>query len=480
MASLKKNILLNYVNTITGIIFPIITFPYASRILHPEGIGVVNFHNSIISYIILFTSLGIPLYAVKEVAKYRDDIYMRNKVSVEITLLSLLLSALGYVAVFLIAQFSPQINENITLFYVLSLSILFNALGVNWFYQAVEEFQFITIRALIIRILAALSLFIFVKKEGDIIAYALISIGSTVGNNLINFYHLRKFIQLHSLCGKRLDLRRHLKPTLRIFVLNIITSLYIQLNTVMLGYLDGDYAVGIYSAGNKLSHIILSVVSSMSAVMLPRCSNLVSNGKTEEFANVIKKSLNLILMLSLPFTFALMLLSEPLVFIFCGSSFSASIPVVYWTAPIIIFIALTNIIGIQVLYPLGKEKLVIFSTLVGALLNLALNFVLIPLYSAIGTAVSTLMAELAVFIVQIWIGRKYFPVRFMDKEKMHYLIGSMIMVLVIVPVVMFTDGYWLQLIVSAIVGVLAYGLYLLAIKDVMFLNIVNQFIKYRK
>ena len=125
MSSLKTNVLLNYINTITGIIFPVITFPYASRILLPDGIGIVNFQSSIIGYIVLFTSLGIPLYAVKEVAKYRDDIALRNKTTAEITILSLLLSLLGYVVVFLIGKFVPQINANISLFYILSSTILF-------------------------------------------------------------------------------------------------------------------------------------------------------------------------------------------------------------------------------------------------------------------------------------------------------------------------------------------------------------------
>ena len=188
MSSLKTNVLFNYINTITGIIFPVITFPYASRILLPEGIGVVNFQLSIINYIVLFTSLGIPLYAVKEVAKYRDDIALRNKTTIEITILSLLLSLLGYIAVFIIGKFVPQINANISLFYILSLTVMFTSLGVNWFYQAIEDFKFITIRAVIIRTLAAGCLFLFVKDKSDLLIYGAVTVGSTVGNNLINLY----------------------------------------------------------------------------------------------------------------------------------------------------------------------------------------------------------------------------------------------------------------------------------------------------
>lgn len=160
-SSIKKNILLNGINTITSIIFPIITFPYAARILLPDGIGIINFFNSIIGYITLLASLGIPLYAVKEVAKYRDNRKERDKITIEILCLSFILCLFGYIAVLLLAKYIPQIHQDAPLFYILSLSIIFTAIGVNWFYQAIVDFNFITIRANIIRTLTAAAQFIF-------------------------------------------------------------------------------------------------------------------------------------------------------------------------------------------------------------------------------------------------------------------------------------------------------------------------------
>ena len=161
MSSLKGNIILNYINTLSGLIFPIVTFPYAARMLQPEGIGVVNFQNSIIGYIVLLTSLGIPLYAVREIAKCRSNIELRNQTTVEIIFLSFILCVFGYLIVFFIGLLVPRVQEELTLFYILSSSILFTAIGVQWFYQGIEDFLFITIRGLIIRFLCAISLFIF-------------------------------------------------------------------------------------------------------------------------------------------------------------------------------------------------------------------------------------------------------------------------------------------------------------------------------
>ena len=218
MASLKANVVFNFLNTITGIVFPVITFPYAARILLPDGIGAVNFLQSIIAYIVLLTSLGIPMYAVREVAKYRDDIAKRNTVTIEITLLSLFLCLGGYIIVWMLGNFISQIHSQLALFYVLSLTILFTSLGVNWFFQAIEDFKFITVRAVIFRLLAAMALFLFVKSKDDLLVYAFVTVGSTVGNNIINFIHLRKYIDIGNIPWKHLRIWKHLKPSFNIFV----------------------------------------------------------------------------------------------------------------------------------------------------------------------------------------------------------------------------------------------------------------------
>lgn len=474
MASLKTNVIFNYINTITGLIIPVITFPYASRILLPEGIGTVNFLSSIVSYIVLFTSLGIPLYAVKEIARCRDDVELRNKTTIEITVLSILLCLIGYIIVILLGTLIPRINSNLGLFYVLSLSILFTSIGVQWFYQGIEDFKFITIRALIIRVLAAVSLFLFVKDKNDLLIYGAITVGSTVGNNFINFFHLRKYIPFSSFTKYRLDIKRHIKPALHIFVLNLIISIYVNLNTIMLGFMDGDYAVGLYTAANKLPHIILSLVTSMGVVLLPRCSNLIASNRMEEFSQVCDKAFKLVLMIALPATFGLILLSTPIIKIFCGNDFTGAVPVLYWTSPVILFIGLTNVIGIQILYPLGKENIVIYSTIGGAVVNLMLNIVLIPQYSAVGAGISTFAAELAVLIVQIYIGRKYIPVKITKKSNLTYLISSLIMTTSVLVMIQFLDNIWLKILVGASLGGAVYFISLLMFRDSLTLNIIKQ------
>ncbi|MDE6264233.1 MAG: flippase [Paramuribaculum sp.] len=465
MVSVKGNIILNGINTITGIIFPVITFPYAARVLLPEGIGAVNFLNSIVSYIVLLTSLGIPMYAVKEVAKYREDKDQRDKITVEIIILSTALCLIGYLGVWALAKFVPQIHSQSALFFILSLTILFNAIGVNWFYQGIEDFKFITIRAIIIRTLAAAALFIFVKDSSDLLIYGIIVVGSTVGNNFINFLHLRKYLNPHNLKLRELEISKHVKPSLQVFILNLIISLYIQLNSIMLGFMSGDDAVGFFTAGTKISHIGLTIISSIGTVLLPRCSHLIKTGDMNGFKSIINKSLNVTLALSLPMTIGLMVLAAPITLIFCGYEYVSAIPVLLLNAPVIIFVSLTNVMGIQILYPMDKIRLVIWSVTGGAIMNIVFNLILIPSYGATGAAIATLIAEFAVLIIQLICGQSYYPFKIKDIINVRYLLGAIIMGIATYAIVFKIPSYSIKLLIGVPVGIIIYSTYLIFIKD---------------
>ena len=473
MSSLKNNVVLNYINTLASIVFPLITFPYAARILLPEGIGLFNFQNSIIGYITLLSSLGIPLYAVREVARVRDNVEERNRVTVEIALLSLILAAGGYVIVFAVGELVPQINAHLSLFYILSLSILFTALGVSWFYTAIEDFKFITVRGLIIRALFVVALFLFVKSKEDLLIYGVVIVGSTVGNEFINFIHLRKFINIFKLNWSKVNIFRHLKPSFSIFVLNLSVSLYVQLNPVMLGFLSDNTQVGYYTAGSKLSNIILSVVTSMATVLIPHVSNMIQAHDTEKFKQLITKVYHYYMALALPFTAGLIVLSVPLTLVICGNSFYEASYVTAITAPVIVFISITNIIGLQVLYPYGKENYVTYSTIGGAVINLIVDIPLIWLWGSKGAAIATFCAELAVLLIQVRLGRRYIPFKYFDDSIKLYVLSSILMGVA----VFLTSGLFnkpiIQLLIPTCVGIVVYFLILYYKKDDILFSVLR-------
>lgn len=476
MSSLKNNVVLNYINTLASIVFPLITFPYAARILLPDGIGLVNFQNSIIGYITLLSSLGIPLYAVREVARVRDNVEERNRVTVEIALLSLILAAGGYVIVFAVGELVPQINAHLSLFYILSLSILFTALGVSWFYTAIEDFKFITVRGLIIRVLFVVALFLFVKSKEDLLIYGVIIVGSTVGNEFINFIHLRKFINIFKLNWGKVNIFRHLKPSFSIFVLNLSVSLYVQLNPVMLGFLSDNTQVGYYTAGSKLSYIILSVVTSMATVLIPHVSNMIQVHDTEKFKQLITKVYHYYMALALPFTIGLIVLSVPLTLVICGNSFYEASYVTAITAPVIIFISITNIIGLQVLYPYGKENYVTYSTIGGAVINLIVDIPLILLWGSKGAAIATFCVELAVLLIQVRLGRSYIPFKYFDDSIKLYVLSSILMGVAVYLTSSLFNKPIIQLLVPTCIGIVVYFLILYYKKDDILFSVLRSLV----
>ena len=473
MSSLKTNYIFSLANTVAGLLFPLITFPYASRILLPEGIGQVNFFTSIIAYISLFTCLGIPMYAIREIAKVRNDEKERNKVAKEILLLHAGLTIIGYIIVAILCLTVAKIQVDIPLFLLLSATIFFTAIGCEWFYQATENFKYITIRGLIVKTISVILLFVFVRSKADLLWYGGYTVFGILGGNVFNFFKLNTYVTTTHNPIKELHPLRHLKPALRIFVLNLIISIYINLNSIMLGFIKTPENVGFFAAATKLTNLVLSIVGSLGTVMLPRLSNLIALGEKEKFNRLSQKAMQFIIALSLPLTIGLIITAPFLIPIFCGEAYIPSIIVLQIIAPVIIFIAISNILGIQILYPQGKENIVILCTAIGALLNALINILFIPYMAEVGAAIATVIAEFAVTFIMIFAGRKYIPLKFDLSLYANYIIGSILMflVLIVINFLNFDLNHYTYLTLLVSIGILVYSSYLIYKKDYIYILI---------
>lgn len=463
--SLKENFIYNMIGTVSGFLFPMITFPYISRVIMAEGIGQVQFYSSIINYVVLLTSLGIPMYATREIARVRDNIADLSRTTTEIISLNLILNIIGYAVVFVMCFTIDQVMQNIPLFLLLSTSILLTTIGCSWFFSGVEDFKYITIRGLIIKIICIVFLFLFVRDKSDLMYYAAYTVFGSIGNNILNFIRLRKYIRLDAFELRELKIWRHLKPALAIFIFNLVTSIYVNLDKVMVGFLSNNESVGYYTSASTLSHILLMAVTSLGTVMLPRLSNLVKQGDMESFNSLAKKSYNFIVTTSLPICGGLIILAPSLIRIFSGDMFIPAIHTLQFLSPIIVAIGISNLIGIQVLYPLGKIKIVTISTLVGAIINCTLNFLLIPKYAQNGAAVATVSAEVCVTLTQIIIARKYIPFKFIDKNFVYCLVATLVMLFICYLFISLGYSDVINLFVVPIVGAIFYSIMMFLTKN---------------
>lgn len=470
--SVKVNYILNLINTGTQMLFPLITFPYVCRVIEADGIGQINFFQSIISYISLFTCLGIPMYAIREIARDRSDVVQMNRTAMEILLLHSMLTLVGYAIVAILCLTVPQIQVNIPLFLILSLTIFFTAIGCEWFYQGIEDFKYITIRGLIIKTVSVVLLFIFVKSKTDLLYYGCYTVFGVLGGNIFNFFRLRKYIHRENIIFSELHIKRHIKPVLKVFSFSVVTSIYLQLNTVLLGFLKSALAVGYFAAATKVMQMLLTMSACLGSVMMPRASHLIAENKEAEFNRLIQKSYDFTLAIALPMTIGLIFCAPSLITALCGVKFEHSILPSQIIAPIILMVAISNIFGIQVLFPKGKINIVTLCCGIGAVADLILNLCLIPFFSYIGTSIAYLGAEVATTVSMYFIGRKYIPIIYFKKSHLTYALGCIVMALALYGISLLQLPTLTILLLQGCCGVLAYFIILCICKDEMLVQIL--------
>jgi O-antigen/teichoic acid export membrane protein len=422
----------------------------------------------------MLCSLGIPLYAIRESSRVRDDIRKLSISTAEILILHTLLSIIGYIVVYVLCLTVSRIQVNRTLFILLSTSIFFTTIGVSWFYNGVEDFRYITVRNIIVKIISIILLFLLVHEKSDLMWYAAISVIGTVGNNIFNLFRLKKYVRINLFRIKELNPFRHFKPSLKVFLMTVLTSIYTQLNIIMIGFIKTPTEVGYYTGANKITYILLSFTTALATVILPRLSNLIVSGNKEEFNKVSQKSIDFGILICFPIMFGVVALSSPIVHLFCGPSYEPAVLTLKILSVIIVAISISNILA-QILYAQGKENIITISVLIGAIVNFILNLVLIMLFSHYGAAITTIITEILITIIEISIGKKYLPIKLITKESIVCLVGSLVMFVACITVLKLISNDLVSLFIIPIVGFLIYGSIVIVAKNYLALEFIKIF-----
>lgn len=402
--SIKVNFIMNAILTMSSFIFPLVTFPYVSRILMPEGMGKVAMGTAVVAYFALLARLGIPMYGIRACAEVRDDKASLSKVVHELLFINLLMMVFSYVLFFGTIFFVPAFRDEYVLYLVIGFTILFETIGVEWMYKALEEYTYITVRSIFFKIVALIVTFLFIHTQTDYIKYGAITILAASASNLLNFYNLRKFITLQMFSNYCFKI--HIKPVLIFFATTCAIVIYTQLNTVILGLMKTNADVGLYDSAMKIKNILVSVVTALGSVLLPRASYYVKQELFEDFSRICAKAINFVCILALPLMAYFMVFATNCIHFLSGDRFDGAIFPLQIILPTIFLIGLTGIIGLQVLVPLGKEQEVFYSVVGGGVVDLIACLLLIPRFAVVGAAVSNLLAELTVLVLQIYYVRK--------------------------------------------------------------------------
>ena len=469
--SVKKNYIYNLVYQILVIFLPLITAPYISRVLGAENIGIYSYTTSIVSYFILLGSLGIALYGQREIAYYQSENKKYTQRFLEIFILKAITLSISTIIFYF--SFVYRANEYNIYYMVLVIEIIGNIFDISWFFQGLEEFKKTVMRNIIIKILCLISIFVFVKTEQDLIKYFFINVISIFLGNLSLWLYLPKYLVRVKI--KDINILKHLKPILILFIPEIAIQIYTLLDKTMIGAIYADKSeVGFYEQSQKIIKLLLTVVTSLGTVLLPRIANYFANNKKEEVYAYLNKSFNYVYILAFPMIFGIIAVSKDFVPIFFGQGYDKVVILMSIISPILLFIGMSNVIGRQYLLPTKRQKEYTISVVVGAVINFIANSCLIWKLGAIGASIGTVIAEFSVTLVQMIFVRKEFNIKKTLFLSRNYLIASIIMFVVcklvgLIPVVTIVS-----LILQVVIGAIAYILILLIMKDKFTYDTLNQ------
>lgn len=461
--SIKKNAVLNIIKVFMSMVFPLISFPYASRVLGPESVGKVDFSTSVIAYFVLFASLGVSTYGIREGAKVRDDKVRLSVFVQEIFIINLITTIIAYIVFFITIYNVTQLKSYVGILCISSLSIGFTTLGIDWLYGALEEYAYITVRSVIFQFISLLLLFVWVKTPEDYYEYAFVTVFATVGSNLMNFIHARKFIRWKK--KGIYDFKRHIKPILTIFGLNLACNIYMNLDKTMVGVFCGDREVGLYSAAMKLNRVILQLILAIGTVAVARLSYYHMKGKLELFQQLFLKIFNYVLLLAIPATMGIFLLSRETLILLSGNEFIDATSTSKILSFIIVIIGMSNLMSVQVFIPTGRERYSLYASSAAAAVNFFLNMILIGKYGKNGAAVSTVIAEFVALVICIHFSKQIIVYNGVIKHIMECLIGALLIIPVYLLVNNLLKNSYLILFTTTILGGIVYGITLIFMKN---------------
>ena len=473
--SLALNAFLNSIRNILGILFPIITFPYISRRLSVEGIGIYNFSNSIVSYFVLIAALGISTYAIREGAKYRDNKEKITQFSSEVFTINVFSTLIAYLLLFGCLVIFPKLHNYVVCILIFSLQIFFATIGTEWIYQIYEDYTYITIRSIVFQIISIILLFIFVKNPTDYLNYAAITVFSAVGSNIFNFMHARQYCHIHLVF--HFNWKKHIIPILTLFAVSIASVIYINSDVTLLGIMKNNYVVGVYSVSSKIYQMVKTLISALLIVTVPRLAMLFGKKQFKEYKIILSKVTNSLVVLTLPASVGLFMLAKEVVIIISGERFLRSVTSLRILTFAYIFSLLAYILSDCVLIPAKREKYILRNTFISAVLNVAFNIICIPFFAENAAAVSTILAEICIFVTNYFSASDLIQDVFKTRTFMWNFISSVIGCFGIVLVCIFSDVEYssliLKTVLSIVLSVIIYPVILILLKNKVALNVVK-------
>ena len=452
--NLKFNMAINAVKGLLSVLFPLISFPYISRVLQVENIGAYNFSNSIISYFVLIAGLGIQTYATCEGAKVRDIPEKIDRFSSELFSINLISTLVAYALLVMCVCFSKKLQEYTALLTILSAQIALSTFGREWICSIFEDFLYLSIRYIVCQICSIVALFLFVHDENDLMIYVAIVVLSSAGANIVGYFRTQRFCKIRVVFKSCLTV--HLKPVLMFFATTIAVTIYVNSDITILGFLATDYEVGIYSVSVKIYTIVKTVLSAAIAAAIPRLAALSMKADSGEYVETAKDTYELVLSFALPALVGISILSDEIVWIISGSAYAEAAVSLRILSIALLFCMIGYFWGQCVLYPFGKAKIVLVGTVVSAVINVFLNLILIPMHQEKAAAFTTVVSEAFSALMFFYYGRKHICIPHIGTVLLKIVVGCVGIIILDLIANLLIQTTYLYVLFVIFVSVIAY------------------------
>lgn len=472
--SLKINAVLNIIKQLCTVIFPLISIPYIIRVLGPANYGIYNFGNSVVSYFSLLAALGINSYATREGVAYRnrkEDINLFSSQVFSINLISTIFSYILLVVTLLLPNLQPYKK----VIAIQSLVIILTTIGADWINTIHEDFAYITLRYIVFQIISIVCMFFFVKRSEDYIVYAGIVVGAQAGANILNFFHVRKYVKIRFTL--KIDWKKHIKPILIFFANNVAITIYVNSDITMLGLMRNDVEVGLYSMASKIYSIVKQLLNAIMIVTLPRLSLLIKKDDMLAFHQLSVRIKKALIILVFPMTTGMCFLSREIIAVIGGEKYLSGYVTLIILSFAIIFSMLATYYSSCVMIPIGLEKYILIATVISALANICLNFFFIPYMGFNGAAVTTLISETIVFAICFYICKKNSDDHIEVSGIVKVIFGCSIIALICFLVTKTYMNNILKIVVSMVMSVPAYFLFEITIRNRFLISEISKGVK---
>lgn len=467
--SLKVNFLFNFVFTLMNIIYPLITLPYVSRVLGAENLGKVNFASSFTTWLILIASVGIPTYGIREIARVREDKSKLSKVFSELMVIKFTTTVLIICIYVILVVTNKRFYSEITLYVVTGVNLVLNIVSMDWFYQGIEEYGYITMRSIMLKFISLVLMFFVVKSSHDYVFYAALSVLALSSENILNYLYSRKFVKLSFV---NISLIYHIKKIKYFFLAGVVFSIYTQFDSVILGIFSSNSSVAYYTRTKQVINLGLIFSSALTQVMLPRVSYLFQKDRSQ-YKQYVEKSVDYVYIISIPLSAAVILLSHEIMLVLGGNEFIDAKYSLQITALVIFINSLGSLMYSQVLLPTGNESKSLNVHLITAVFSLGVGFLLVPKLHYIGSSVVYILSQFLGNSYGIYISKKIHNIKLIKKSFFKYLIATIIMSIAIIIIKDYLTNSISILFVSGLCGIGLYFITLVFLREHITKYVIN-------